>query len=125
MFSHLPQVLLLLPAQAPGGGAGCADPNMLLPVVMIAILYFLWIRPAGKERKQREDMLGQLKREDEVITSSGIIGTIKDMTEKVVTIEVARNTKIRVLRSAIAKTTAELNAQEAQGSDKSAEKASK
>ena len=124
MFAHLQQVALLLPAQAPGG-PGCAGPDMFLPVAMIAILYFVWIRPASKERKKHADLIAQLKRGDEVVTNSGIIGTVSDMTERIITLEVARNVKIRVLRSAVAKTTDDIKAAEAGATDKAAPKASK
>lgn len=128
MSSHLQQVALLLAAQngPEGGPGGCAGrPDMLLPIILIAILYFVWIRPASRERKQHQEMLDQLKRGDEVITNSGIIGTITDMSERIITLEVARNVKIKVIRSAVAKTTADLKAKESEGSsdDKSASKA--
>lgn len=129
MFAHLQQVAVLLASQAGQGDApagGCAGrPDMMLPIIMIAILYFVWIRPASKERKQHQEMVDTLKRGDEVLTTSGMIGTISDMSERIITLEVARNVKIKVLRSAIAKSTAELRAKEAEGSDKPAEKASK
>ena len=48
-------------------------------------------------------MLDALKRGDEIVTSSGILGTVSDIQEKVMTIEVAKNVKIRVLKSAVSK----------------------
>ena len=128
MFAHLQQVALLLAAQqgdAPAPGGGCAENPIILPVIMVAILYLVWYRPATQERKKQAAMLESLKRGDEVITASGIIGTISDMSERIITLEVAKNVKIKVLRSAIAKSTDELKAKEAEGSDKDAEKASK
>ncbi len=126
MSSHLQQVAMLLVAQAQqeGGPSGCAagSSNMLLMAVMLGILYFMWIRPAQGERKKHAQMLEQLKRGDEVITNSGIFGTIADMDEKAITLEVARNVKIRVLRSAISRPSAELKSDKA---DESASKAPK
>ena len=87
---------MLLVSQQQQGPAGCAagSSNMLLMAVMLGILYFVWIRPAGTERKKHQQMLEQLKRGDEVITNSGIFGTIADMDERTMTLEVARNVKI-------------------------------
>src|SRR5437870_1345148 len=106
MFLHLQQLAALLTAQAgpPQAGGGCTDNSQLfLPIVMMAILYVVWILPARKERKQHQTMIDQLKRGDEIVTTSGILGTVSDIVDKVITIEVAKNVKIRVLRSAISK----------------------
>jgi preprotein translocase subunit YajC len=82
----------------PGGFFG--NP-FVLPIIMLAILYFVWLRPAQKDRKKHQDMLDSLKRGDEILMSNGMFGTISDMSDKVMTIEVARNVKVRVLRSTI------------------------
>lgn len=113
MSSHLQQLAMLLVSQAQtdGGGApGCAGGSnqMLLMVIMLAILYFVWIRPAGSERKKHQQMLGALKRNDEVITNSGMFGTIADMDDKTITLEVAKNVKVKFLRSAISRKSAEV-----------------
>ena len=113
---------MLLASQAQTDGGGCADVagnQMLLMGIMLAILYFVWIRPAGNERKKHQSMMEQLKRGDEVITNSGIFGTITDMDERTMTLEVARNVKIKVLRSAIAKPAADPKSTKADESDKS------
>jgi preprotein translocase subunit YajC len=111
MFSSIGQLALLLTTQAaPAEGAsGCSQNNsLMLPVIMMAILYVVWIMPARKEQKKRESMLGALMRGDEVITSSGIFATIVDMDERTFTLEIAKNVRIRVLRSAVSKKAAEL-----------------
>src|SRR5688572_8874935 len=115
MSSHLQHLALLLASQTQqpegGGATGCpagGGSQMLMMVIMMAILYFVWIRPAGNERKKHAQMLEQLKRGDEVITNSGMFGTIADMDDKTITLEVARNVKIKLLRSAISRPTAEL-----------------
>ncbi len=84
--------------QAPGLG------SMMLPMVLIVFVwYFLILRPQGRERKQRELQLSQLKRNDRVVTYSGIIGTITGFSDdnKEVTLRVDDNVKLRFLRSAI------------------------
>src|SRR5688572_7319249 len=111
MSEHLQHLALLLASQTqqqPDGGSatGCPEAGgsqMLMMVIMMAILYFVWIRPAGNERKKHAQMLEQLKRGDEVVTNSGMFGTIADMDEKTITLEVAKNVKIKFLRSAISR----------------------
>ena len=85
-----------LAAPAPGMG------SMLLPfAAMFAVVYFLMIRPQQKKMKEQTEMLGQLKQGDEVITTSGILGTVRGLTEKVVTLEIADDVKIKILKSQV------------------------
>lgn len=109
MLPHIQQLTSLLASQAAEkGGEGFGGSQLMLPVIMMLILYFVWIRPAGKERKTHQSMLDALKRGDEVVTSSGILGTVADIQDKVMTLEVARNVKIRVLKSSVSKRVADL-----------------
>jgi preprotein translocase subunit YajC len=110
MLATLREIALLAVAQT-GSGAGpgpeagsCAglDSFALFPIILV-IFYVVAILPARKERKEHQAMLDALKRNDEVVTSSGILGTITDIADPFVTLEIARNVKIRILRSAIAK----------------------
>jgi preprotein translocase subunit YajC len=59
------------------------------------------IRPQQKRAKQHQEMLGKLKKNDEVMTSGGIYGKVVALTENVVTLEVAPNVRIRVNRPQI------------------------
>ena len=92
---------------AEGEGAAQGAPglsSMLMPMVLIVFVwYFLILRPQGRERKQRELQLSNLKRNDRVVTYSGIIGTITGFSDdnKEVTLRVDDNVKLRFLRSAI------------------------
>lgn len=94
---------------AEGENAGPGAPGlggMLLPMVLIIFVwYFLILRPQGRERRQREQVLANLKRNDRVVTFSGIIGTITGFSDdnKEVTLRVDdnANVKLRFLRSAI------------------------
>jgi preprotein translocase subunit YajC len=86
------------PAGCPQGGMG-----MLFPIVlMFAIIYFLMIRPQQKQQKQHQTMLKALKKGDRVLTASGIFGTIVNLTDTVVTLEIAKSVHIRLLRGQVA-----------------------
>jgi preprotein translocase subunit YajC len=101
---------LLLFAQENGpkdGGQPAVNPFVsLLPLLVIfGLFWLLIIRPSmAKERKQREDLMTKLKKNDEVITSSGIIGVVTSIKETgdEVTIR-SDETRLRILKSSIAR----------------------
>ena len=75
----------------------------MAPIVgIIAIFYFLIIRPQTQKASEHTKMLGALKKNDEVVTTGGMIGRITDIGEKVVTLEVAPNVRVRVERTQVA-----------------------
>ena len=77
--------------------------EMFLPFgFILVIFYFLVMRPQSKRVKDSEKFISELKRGDSVITNSGILGTIDGMTEVYVTLEVAPNVKIKMLKKQIA-----------------------
>jgi preprotein translocase subunit YajC len=70
-------------------------------VLVFIIFYFLLIRPQQKKSKEHQQMLGKLKKNDEVMTSGGIYGKVTALTDTIVTLEVAPNVRIRVNRPQI------------------------
>ena len=69
--------------------------------LMIAIMYFLMIRPQQQQLKKHKALLAGLKKGDAVITQGGIIGKIAEIASDEVKLEVSQGMKIRVLKSAI------------------------
>ncbi len=87
-------------------GAAASQPSMietLMPFVLIFIVfYFLLIRPQQKRAKEHKVMVEGLKRGDKVITSGGIIAKVsKVVNENEVEVEIARDVKVKVVRSTI------------------------
>lgn len=70
-------------------GAGSASMmSLLLPlVIMIALMYFLMIRPENKRKKQAEEMRNSLKKGDQITTIGGIVGKIVHVTDDNIIIE--------------------------------------
>lgn len=60
------------------------------------------IRPQQKRMKEQQKLMSELAAGDEVITSAGIIGTISDVSEKVVTLEVQSGVALKILKSQVA-----------------------
>ena len=93
-------------AQAVPGFGGAGQMLNFLPLVLVfAVFYFLLIRPQQKKAKEHQQMLGRLKKNDEVMTSGGIYGKVVALTDEVVTLEVAPNVRLRVHRPQISAVT--------------------
>jgi preprotein translocase subunit YajC len=97
--------LLIPPAYAqaaPGGApAGSGMFNIILPVIFIAVFYFLMIRPQMRRAKEQREMLGKLQKGDEVVTSGGIAGRIDEIGDHFITVEVSDGVRIKFQKSAI------------------------
>jgi preprotein translocase subunit YajC len=90
-------------AQGAAGASG-APPILvtLLPLfAVLGIFYLLLFRPQQQQAKQHREMLDNLRRNDDVMTSGGIYGKIVALTDDVATLEVAPNVRIRVNRAQI------------------------
>lgn len=66
------------------------------------IFYFLLIRPQRKEQNRHKKFLSELKKGDEVVTSSGIYGRVAGIADNVVTLEIANQVKVRVTKNSVA-----------------------
>ena len=71
-------------------------------ILMFAVFFFLIILPQSRKAKKQTEFLKNLQKGDNVITQSGIYGTIHGIADRVITLEIAPNVKIRVDRQAIA-----------------------
>ena len=84
----------------------CATSNpqfLILMLAMVAFFYFFMIRPQQKQEKKRKAMLASLKKNDKVVTTSGIYGTVAALDERTVTLKIDEKGDVRVKfdRSAI------------------------
>lgn len=91
------------PPTGGGGGGSQLMPTLVMFGAMFAIFYFLMIRPQQKQKQERERMLSAIKRGDKVVTTSGMFGTVTNLTDKTVTLRVADQVKLEFERSAIAR----------------------
>ena len=113
-------------ADATGGANVASMLTMLIPLALIIVFfYFFIIRPEKKRNKEMQNMLNSIQVADEDITNVGIIGRVLSVKEDTVLIETGSDrTKIRVLKSAIAKnnTVHEAPAEEAPAKKKKGDK---
>ena len=76
--------------------------TILMIVLMIAIFYFLMIRPENKRKKQAEEMRSSLKKGDWLTTIGGVYGRVVSITDRTVVIETSEDrVRIEFLKSAI------------------------
>ena len=93
-------------AQDAGGAGGL--PGMLnlgnpmfLMIAMLAIFYFLLIRPQQKRQKEQKLMLANLQKGDTIFTVGGLRGKITGLDENVLTVEIADRVRVKINRSAV------------------------
>lgn len=73
-------------------------------IAIIAIMYFLMIRPQMQQRKAHEAMVQALRRGDEIVTAGGLFGKVtKVKDEHEVEVQLAEGVKVRVVRTTIAR----------------------
>lgn len=84
------------PAQAPSFWV------QLVPMLMlVAIFYFVLIRPQQKQQQEHQKMLSSLQQGDQVVTSGGIHGKVFEVGPKVFTLEIADKVRVKVNRENI------------------------
>ncbi|GMU20158.1 MAG: hypothetical protein AMXMBFR13_02570 [Phycisphaerae bacterium] len=95
----------MLVAQGGGGGLDGGNYMWIGLILMIVVFYAIIFSGSRKERKQRQDMLSAIKKNDRVMTIGGIIGTVISATQDEVVLKVdeSANVKITVIRTAIQK----------------------
>ncbi len=86
-------------AQVGGGSSG--PTTMIFFGGLLVIMYFLIIAPQQKQAKQQKALIASLKKGDEVLTQSGLLGRIHSVTDKTVLVEIANGVRVQMLKSAI------------------------
>ncbi len=97
--------MFITPAYAQStGGVGGGIIELLFPLILVgAIMYFLVLRPQKKQQKLREEMLSNVRRNDSVVTSGGLIGKVtKVLNDTEVEVLIAPDVRVKVMRSMLA-----------------------
>ena len=100
--------MFVTPAFAQAGGTAAGGPSLivsLLPFILIfVIMYFLIIRPQRQQMKRREEMLAAIRRNDTIVTGGGVVGKVTKVLEdeNELEVEIAKDTKVRVVRAMVA-----------------------
>ena len=88
-------------AEAAGPAGGDMFTNLFPLIVIFGIIYLLILRPQQKRAKEHEAKLQALKKDDKIITSGGIYGTIVAVKDTVLDVKIANNVTVQIARSAV------------------------
>jgi preprotein translocase subunit YajC len=89
------------------GASSSGSGVLFIIIIAFLLLYLIVIRPQRKRQSQQQQMVSELRVGDEVLTAGGIYGTISQVDDDLITVEIAPNTEVRVARRAIAGVTPE------------------
>ena len=100
---------VMLQAAAPAGGGSASF--LIMMVLIFAVMYFFMIRPQQKRQKELVKFRNALEKGQQIITAGGIYGTIKEVKENYVLVEVDSNVAIRGDKNMVMKDPSDLAAQ--------------
>jgi preprotein translocase subunit YajC len=77
--------------------------EVLIPILLlVAITYFLLVRPQRRRQQQQKEMLAELKEGSEILTAGGVYGTVRWIGEDELTVEIAPGTSVKLDKRAVA-----------------------
>jgi len=95
-------LLVSTPAWAADSAPGNGFAQLVPLIIIMVIFYFLLIRPQQKRAKEHRSMVESLSKGDKVITNGGIYGTVMDVKEGFLKVEIADGVRIKIQREAVA-----------------------
>lgn len=84
-----------------GSGGGGIE-FLVWMVFLFGLMYFLLIRPQKKQQQKHQEMISSLKKGDRVVTSGGILGTIKAIADPIMYLDVADGVTIKIRKEHVA-----------------------
>jgi preprotein translocase subunit YajC len=83
--------------------APTADPlaSLILPIGLVILFYFFLIRPQSKRQKEHRQMVNELQKGEEVVTSGGILGKITNVNDDFITLEIADGVSLHIQKHAV------------------------
>jgi len=87
---------------APAASQGDPMTSILFFVGMLALMYFLLIRPQQKRAKEHKKMVGAIGKGDEVVTNGGVLGRVVEVGDQYINLEIAEGVQVKLQRQAVA-----------------------
>ena len=89
------------PGAEPAPSGGLLGSPFLFLAAMLLLMWALIIRPQQRQQKQHREMLSQIQKGDQVVTSGGIHGRVTGVTDDVLTVEIADRVRVKLSKSAV------------------------
>ena len=83
------------PAQQPGFA------SFLPLIILFIIFYFILIRPQIKQAKQHKQLVASLTKGDEIATSGGLLGKIKQVGDNFIIVEISKETEVKIQKQSV------------------------
>lgn len=93
--------MTILFLQAAGSGTSGGSMMWIMLIAMFAIMYFFMIRPQNKKQKEIANFRKTLQTNQKVVTAGGIHGTVKEINDNDVTLEIASGVRVKVDKNSI------------------------
>lgn len=92
------------PASPPPSGFGGLFSNPLVPIILVVLVFYFFVfRGQRRDRRRREDMLANVRKNDHVVTVGGLMGTVVAVRDQEITVKIdeSSNTKVNLARWAV------------------------
>lgn len=96
-------------------GASGGSGFIFIIIIAFLLLYLIVVRPQKRRQNEQQQRISELRVGDEVLTAGGIYGTVSELEDDLVTVEIAPSTEVKVARRAIAGVTREPEEEEEDG----------
>ena len=90
------------PSVAEGGDMMSMLRGALPLIVIVAVFFFLMIRPQMKRQKEHNAMISALAKGDEVVTTGGLLGKVTSLSDNGISLEIASGVEVQLQRNAVA-----------------------
>jgi preprotein translocase subunit YajC len=105
--------------EAAAGAEGGGMMGLMFPLaIFVVIFYFFIIRPQKRRQKQQDTLINSIGRGDQIVTIGGFFGTVTDVRDDSFVIELAKDVRVRILKSAVSTKRATATPASAQIDDK-------
>ena len=101
MIAHLISTAMAQAEGAPQVASQPAGNPLVMIFILMAIIYFLVLRPQNKARNEHRSLLASLKKGDKIVTDGGIVGLVHQVEEERVVVEVGDRVRIPFLKDSV------------------------
>lgn len=94
---------VLVALDGPAAQPGFMWSDLMFPALMLAIIYFMVIRPQSQQQADHQALVAAISKDDEVVTKSGLHGKVVQVNEQTVVLEIGERARVTFDKDAIAR----------------------